>query len=285
MTKAQPWEAAMASLHNLTDAEYFADYANWMTAHNLQSFRHSPMGYHRSQLGLVERHQSPAFAFGTAAHIHILEGADAFHAAYSVCDGPINPKTDKPFGQASKRYTEWIEELTKAGKSPIKESDYYKIKCMANHIESHAEASKLLGTEYGRPELTIRGTLQGIKSQSKIDWLDSANNMIVDLKTCADLGSAHTTHYPCKFARDANIFGYPQQLAFYRSMVAALTGEIYKVYIVAVEKTEPFEVGVFEMSAATLDAAEEQNRHTMHEYKQCLADDLWPSRFADIITL
>jgi len=283
MTKLQPWKSGTASAVDLTDEQYFAEYNQFMSAHNLQTFRHSPMAFKRKQSGEVVRQSSAAYAFGTAAHHLVLEGPDVFHANYSVGGGPVNPKTDKPYGASTNRYKEWLAELAKAGKEPISESDYYKIGCMNNHIHNHPTAAPLFET--GKPEVAIRGHLYDVKSQSKIDWLDEKNKRIVDLKTCAELGSKHTSHFPCKFAKDAQYFGYFQQLAFYRSMVAALTGENYEVFIVAVEKTEPFEVGVFRLSKSTLDGAEEQNRNTLTEYKACLEAGDWPSRFNETITL
>jgi hypothetical protein len=178
-----------------------------------------------------------------------------------------------------------MDEVKKHDKEVISETDYYKIGCMAAHVKDHKAVRKVFPHPGGQAEVTIRSQLGGVECQSRIDWLDLDNKTIVDLKTCADLGSKHTEHFPCKFARDSKVFGYANQLAFYRSMVYNLTGEVFKVFIVAAEKAEPFEVGLFEMSATTLDAAEQQNQATVKEYKNCVETDNWPSRFCEPILL
>lgn len=42
----------------------------------------------------------------------------AFHAKYLVDEGPVNPKTGKPYGRTSKAYAEWEASLTKPSVHP-----------------------------------------------------------------------------------------------------------------------------------------------------------------------
>lgn len=287
---AAPWEA-QGNPHSLdiTEAEYFADYGEYMTSHKLELFRQSPLSFKAMTEGKLKKETKACYEFGSAFHMLALEGHDKLMAEYEVSSGPINPKTGKAYGRDTKKWAEWLEEIDATGKKPLMSGEYVAFCEMESSLISHPAASELL--KVGAPEVTIRAELlPGVPCQSRIDWLNATESLarIVDLKTCNDIGGEHTDDYPCKFARDARVFGYARQMAFYRLMLSRLLdipSRQVEVAIIAVESAQPFEVAVFEYSQATLDHAEGQVLDKLCEYRNAIEGSGFESRFLEPVTL
>lgn len=95
---------------HIPSAEYHAESRNgrYLSSHLLADFRESPELYHRKTTGEIAAAESPALALGRAAHCLILEGRAAFDEQFIVSDGPVNARTNEPFGKATKAYAEWL---------------------------------------------------------------------------------------------------------------------------------------------------------------------------------
>ena len=100
--------------------EYHVESRNghYMSSHLLADFRESPELYRRKTNGEIAEAESPALALGRATHCLILEGRAAFDEQYLVADGPVNPKTNEPYGKATKAYAEWLAAQTREIVSP-----------------------------------------------------------------------------------------------------------------------------------------------------------------------
>ncbi len=96
---------------------------------------------------------------------------------------------------------------------------------------------------------------------------------IVDLKTADELDS---------FELAAKAFGYIHQVAFYRSLVAQVSGHLLPVHIVAVEKREPFRCGVWQIAPCVLEQARRQNEEAMRELLRCRETGDWFTRFESL---
>lgn len=99
--------------------EYHAESRNgrYMSSHLLADFRESPELYRRKTTGQIEDTESTALAIGHAAHCLILEGRMAFDEQYLVSDGPVNARTNEPYGKTTKSYSDWLAAQTKG--SPL----------------------------------------------------------------------------------------------------------------------------------------------------------------------
>lgn len=89
----------------------------YMSSHLLADFRESHELYHRKVTGEIAQTESPALALGRAAHCLILEGRMAFDDQYLVSDGPVNARTNEPYGKTTKSYSDWLAAQTKG--SPL----------------------------------------------------------------------------------------------------------------------------------------------------------------------
>jgi hypothetical protein len=96
---------------------------------------------------------------------------------------------------------------------------------------------------------------------------------IIDLKTCDDL---------TWFEADARRYGYTYQLAFYRSVLREASSKNCPVYIIAVEKKEPYRCGVWHVSKTALSFAESENKAAIGRLKKCRAQNIWPTGYEEI---
>ena len=249
--------------------EYHAKAKQYLSSHQLIDFMTCPWLYRKKQLALIQAKETEAYLLGRAAHCRILEGREAYESQFAL-GGPINPKTKKPFGKESQAFRGWVQAQGKPG---IHFDDIDKIENLTSGVSMNSEAVDLL--LYGRAEGVVRQKCWETDCQIRIDWLHPHRG-IVDLKTCKDLST---------FQWDARKYRYINQLAFYQSVLCEQIGELVPVYIVAVEKKEPYRCGVWRVSEDSLDDAANENEAAIERLKTCQKTDHWPTGYESIRTL
>lgn len=260
---AQPFTAALIAEPEETYAAHRKDH---ISSHALTEFRKNPRLYRNKQLGLIVEEERAAFVVGRAAHCRVLEGETEFRRRFAI-GGPINPKTGKSFGQDTKAYAEWA---TAIGKPAISQDTADLCDRLTRAVREHDVATSLIAE--GQGEGVVRAEFAGLPSQIRIDWTHPERG-IVDLKTIDDLDY---------FELQARSFGYAHQLAFYRAVLAQVTGRKPEVHVIAVEKKEPYRVGVWRFSEQVLDAAARENLAAIERLKVCRAQDCWPTGYEQI---
>ncbi|QDU71065.1 PD-(D/E)XK nuclease-like domain-containing protein [Mucisphaera calidilacus] len=249
--------------------QYHAKASEYLSSHQLLDFVKCPLLYRRKALGLIEDKDAPAYLLGRAAHVRVLEGRDAYETQFAL-GGPINPKTNKPFGSNTKAFTQWAEAQ---GKPVLSHSQVDLIELMATGVASNSKAVDLL--LYGRSEGVVRAEYCDTSCQIRIDWTHPHHG-IVDFKTCDDL---------CWFESDARRYGYHRQMAFYRAVLAQVIGQDVPVHLVAVEKKQPFRCGVWRVSDDTLAIAQRENEAAIRWLAVCHKRDRWPTGYEQIRVL
>ena len=140
----------------------------------------------------------------------------------------------------------------------------------------------------GVPEGVVRAEYCGVAGQARIDWVNPDRG-VVDLKTAADLSY---------FESDTRRYGYAYQLAFYRALLTGAAEHAgsaeclafcqgtrsVPVYLIGVEKREPFRCGVWRMGEDVLALAEKENREAIERLKRCTETDTWPTGFEQLRT-
>lgn len=246
---------------------YHAKSREHLSSHALADFRRCPLLYRRKQLGLIPDTDRPAYQIGRAAHTLILEGRERFDAEYAI-GGPINEKTGKCFGSATKAFAEWAE---RQGKPVITEEQAVLIEQMAAAVRGHDRASELLAV--GIAEGVIRTRHLDVPCQARLDWLTTTDSpALVDLKTCDSLDW---------FEGEARLFGYVHQLAFYRSLLWQEAGALLPVHLIAVEKKEPFRCGIWLVGQDVLAIAQQDNEQAMKRLRQFQQTDHWPTGYEE----
>jgi len=247
--------------------QYHAQAGRFLSSHQLLDFIKCPWLHRKKSLGLIEDTDSPAYLLGRAAHVRIVEGRDVYETAFAL-GGPINPKTGKPYGSATKAFAEWAQAQ---GRPVLSHEQVELIEQMASGVAQNSEAVDLL--LYGRSEGVVRADYCGAPCQVRIDWVHPHRG-IVDFKTCDDL---------TWFESDARRYGYHRQVAFYRSVLAqVLDGLLAPVHLVAVEKKEPFRCGVWQVSEDTLAIAQRENEAAIRRLCYCRENDHWPTGYEEI---
>ena len=243
----------------------------FLSSHLLGDFRNCPLLYKKKMSGQIEPIDTAAYQTGRALHTLILEGRTRFDEEYLISSGPINPKTGEPFGKTTKAYKEWLA----AQKRPTIDSEEFGwMSKLQSSVWLHPVANALL--EHGRAEGTVRVELHGEPCQIRMDWFNPDFNgkpVIVDLKTCDNLSF---------FERDARKYSYPEQLGFYREAFKEASGGTYcDVYIIAIEKREPYRCGVWKLTDELLDQATATNYTAMSVLKECRCRNEWPTGYED----
>ena len=247
---------------------YHAKAKDNLSSHALADFRRCPALYRKKRLGLISKRDSTAFVLGRAAHTLILEGRKRYEAEYAV-GGPVNPRTGKLFGSNTKAFAEWAASL---GKPVLDDTQAALIEQMAASVREHIFAHELLSA--GVAEGVVRVCYGGQDCQARIDWINPVEDRgIVDLKTCDSLDN---------FERDFRVFEYAHQLAFYRELIVEAVAVELEVFVIAVEKREPFRAGVWQISRALLDRAADDNLAAMDELARCRETGVWPTRFESL---
>jgi hypothetical protein len=244
---------------------YLAQSRQFMTAHQLRTFARCPLLYRQQLAGLVPGIVPDFYTLGAAIHCLIVEGQQAFDRDYIV-GGPINPKTEKPYGDGTKAFREWAAGQTKR----VISDEQYALACQLSHsVHSHPTAAETLADPDGVAEGVLRAAYGGVACQVRVDWF-SPGRGIVDLKTCDDIDH---------FEQAIATFGYVEQMAFYQAVLEIETGQNWPATLIAVEKKPPYRCGLWELSQAALDASRRENAQFLNEFLECQSTNKWPTRY------
>jgi len=287
MVDLKPWDDTPESavqMVDIDDTQYFKEYPQYMSASKLKVFADDPMKYVSKYIdGDDPPRDSSAMLLGSATHCYILEGMKAFNARYNVADGPINPKTDKPYGKATAKYAAWLDEQPE-GLDIISTAEHTAIVRMGLSVQGHNFAPGIL--THGNAEQAVRGKLQGVDCQSKIDWLNlhGVRPSIVDLKTTATLD---------RFKKHQIWdFGYDLQAGFYSLMIQALTGQLPTFDFVAVETVSPYRTRVVHIGcigepdcSVTLEQCMGKATDQLRSYRHAAETETWHGKYRGSETL
>lgn len=253
------------------DNEFYHDQSRqgkFMSSHLLGDFKKSPLLYNKKVLGQIEEKRSDAFAFGSAAHKLILEGRDAFDAEYIISDGPINERTGKAYGKETQAFKSWA--AVQGGKNIITTEDFGMCAKFQHSVWKNEAAAELLSK--GVAEGVVRAEIEGVPCQIRMDWFNPEAGL-VDYKTTLDLDY---------FESECRRLGYIRQMAFYRAVIAQVTGQKVDVHIIATEKCEPYRTGVWKIAPYLLDEFEQIVFALLRKYKSCKENNVWPTGYETV---
>jgi len=196
-----------------------------------------------------DNRQTPAMALGTALHA-TYEGRTV--VAYP---GPV---------RRGKSWDDFRD--AHAGDIIVTGKEAAQVDGMRAAIAKSAIATRLMT---GTREETLFFDHLGMRCRATPDVV--GDGWLVDLKST-------NTSDPNRFGAHALRLAYHAQLAWYRQAVATASGTApARVYIVAVENTEPFAVTVFRLTDRALEAGERLCRSWAERLRVCLDSDAWPA--------
>lgn len=221
---------------------------------------------------------TPAMEFGTAAHAWILEGKEPIifepGIKFEGLDGKEYTLTKGRDTKAGRAFTE-LQAQEYPGVPIVSQADYEHLAGMREAVLNHSEAARLLALP-GRSEVSIFWEREnGVTLKCRPDYLPDEEDPelgfrpIIDLKTTTDATRDG-------FRRSAIKFGYHQSAAWYMEGLAkaGIDSDARMVFI-AVEKTPPYLVGIYDLDLKALLVGNELNRQAIETYETCRALDIW----------
>lgn len=228
---------------------------------------HAAPGLSKSDLDLIarspahyrhgEREETPAMRLGTAVHACVLE-PETWERRYARAQGcrRADTATDRTVLTAA----EWEICLR------LREAVWNHPTCQDLLSDGTAESSAW----WLDPEA-------GLLCKCRSDW--SRPGLLLDLKTAVDAS-------PAGFARAIERYRYHVQAAYaLDGWPQAGGGTMDQFIFVVVEKTPPYAVALYDLSAAFLDAARARYRRDLATAAECLTRQHWPGYPTAIVTL
>lgn len=240
-----------------------------LSASALKEFVRSPAHY--IQYRLEGSKDSQAFAEGNAYHTWVLQ-QELFFTKYRILDENKRPFPDKNY--QTKANKDWKAEFfAQCGKDKVlavTQAEFERIQEMHKILMSKPDAAELINYTRAKFEREVNWKKRGIPFKGFIDI--DADVFYADLKTTVNAD-------PKAFQRDIWNFRYDLQGACYSDARANGTrnfGQHDPFYIIAQEKTAPYEVSVHYLNNEILDRAYEEMINAVDMFKQCIEDSNWP---------
>lgn len=239
-----------------SDDWYFND-TKFVTNSHLKLLKnHGPKFLQEYYNGNIPKSDSPHFKLGSAFHMMVLQ-PELFTDNYVLFDdnelcnsiGGARPKATNKYKEA---YEQFIND--NIGKEILNPDEYNTVNRMAESIFSNTQARELL--QHAKlSEKIFNNTIDGVNCKSKIDACNP-DNYFIDLKSFFD------TPNHDKFSREFNNKDYDMQAAFYSDVT-----ECKNAWIIAVEKSHPYTIGIYEVSESTMERGRNKYKAALNEYK------------------
>uniref|UniRef100_A0A6H2A544 Putative exodeoxyribonuclease 8 PDDEXK-like domain-containing protein n=1 Tax=viral metagenome TaxID=1070528 RepID=A0A6H2A544_9ZZZZ len=249
--------------YRIPDDEYHA--GPGLSKSDLFLLLRSPAHYKAKE----ERKETPALILGSAIHVAVFQPKE-FERRYVV----------KPEGMSfvTKEGKAWRSE--QEGSIILSFEDYKTCEGIKKAVRSHPIAADLLSD--GEPEVTgywDDPEAPEILCKLRMDWVNKAKRIIVDLKSCMD-AREHI------FKRDAYNLRYHMQSSWYCYGVTQITRiEHRDFYFIAVEKDPPYGVAVYKASDDMTTEGLKDCAKALGIYKRCMEEGRWPCYPEEIVEL
>lgn len=247
-----------------------------LSSHSLIDYISNPLVYKLKYITgeIPQVTDNASMLFGSAFHLLILQPT-LFHKLVYIGE-PINERTGKSYGAKTKEYTNFLRDRSAEGYEYVVTSDdYITMMKMCDGIVNNKEARQWFTCDGKQTyiESTIRGKMDGVKVQARIDLFNEHG--MFDLKTVSSID---------KFKSQVKTYHYDLQMAFYRLVLSSLTGSNsadIPVFLVAVEKQQPFACVLYRMHEDYMLISEITILEALAKYKISLRDDEWLSTIPD----
>jgi len=245
----------------ISNADYHADPA--ISASQLKTVMQSPYHYWSKYL---DPSRTPAIAtsamkLGSLTHCAVLE-PDELSKRYG-----ITPDRRSNAGKAL------AAEMEATGIEAVTAQEMEQALAMAASVRSNSTAALLLSNGAAEQSFWWDDVSTGLRCKCRPDWLSADGATIVDLKTCQDAS-------PAGFAKAVAQWSYQVQAVHY------LCGTLATRFVfVAVEKTAPYAVGVYELDAAAMVHGAVLRHTNLQRIQDCRAINEFPGYTDGIETI
>ena len=233
-----------------SNADYHADPA--VSASHLHAVAASPYHYWSRFLapGRPPSVQTAAMKLGSLTHSAVLE-PDQLASRYGIA-----PDRRTNAGKAA------VAVMEAAGIEAVTAPEMEQAMAMAASVRSHQAAAALLRDGKAEQSFWFDDVATGLRCKCRPDWY--TGNTIVDLKTTVDAS-------PKGFAKSVAQWRYHVQQSHY------LAGTFAERFVfIAVEKSYPYAVGVYELDADAVQFGDYERRNNLQTIADCRAISEWP---------
>ena len=262
-------ELPKSGLHRGID---FDTYARWPAA-NFSSLKHFRRSAAHARYEQTHQSDTSAKVLGQAVHVALLE-PERFAATYVGA-----PELDRRTvaGKAA-----WIAfQGENADRIVLKADEMADCLALSRAAQEHPVAGALLQSA-GHREVSLlwHDADTGLDCKARPDlfvkW--DGYSTIVDFKTTRDAS-------PSGFAIECARFSYHLQAAWYLAGADAISPVARRFVFVAIEKSPPHCIGIYELDSADLDAGRAAIRECLHRYKRARETGEWPGYSTQTQTL
>ncbi len=249
---------------NLPDADYRK--ALGLSQSAMKEFARSPQHYAAYITSTTEK-ETAALRFGKLAHLAILEPELFLSQTVVAPERGRRSNADKEF------WAEW--EAQNIGKVGVTENELMELGAIANAVRGHKAVAHHI--ECGDKEVSAWcvDDATGVLCKGRFDVLD--NNVIVDIKTTDDASEQG-------FLKSIAKYRYYLQAAHYSAILSShMPFADPQFLFVAVEKTAPYGVNVFDMSNELNDKGIELRAVLLERFAECEKRHEWPGYAQEII--
>tara|TARA_R110002126_G_scaffold5579_3_gene29484 strand:- start:2162 stop:2950 length:789 start_codon:yes stop_codon:yes gene_type:complete len=200
---------------------------------------------------------------GTATHSLVLEGEDALYQEFDVM-----PKIDKRTKEGKATLAAFMS--TSEGKKILSDEEHLLVKEMNRSVQVHPTSKSLFTNGVAEESIFWTDEATGELCKIRPDWLKADENVIVDLKTTADIN---------QIGKSILNFGYRRQAAFYKMGFEAHFGrELERFIFVFVSKTKVlgrYPVRVVELKDEDMLKGEMEAKTALMRYHSAVMEDNW----------
>jgi hypothetical protein len=235
-------------------------------AHKLEDLSPYPLLFQKKHVTkeITKDKDSDALRFGRYFHLLALEGEDEASKYFAAA-----PLVDRRTSAGKMAWAKFQEEAGQ--KSYVYEEEVILAWRMVKAIREKPSAVALLSA--GSPEVTFRHKMASFSVQARVDWFngdDPAGPLCLNLKSIEHLD---------QFDRQYEAFNYYKSDAFYRLVVAKVTGVptvMPQMVNLVVEKNEPFQCAIRTPDPVSLDIGTSEVMADLSTLKACFDSSTWP---------
>lgn len=239
-------------IYDMPERDYFAHDA--MSNSKLKHVEKSPAHY-MAYIQKDDEEPSKAQRLGKLIHTMCLEN-ELMESKYHLLDVKLDmrKKADK----------ELKAEIEQSGKEIISLEDYELATAIYESIRAKKASNKLL---YGYEHKTEASafwtdTETQVECKGRFDLVTDCG-ILVDLKTAMDASKKG-------FKKAVRDYGYHRQAAMYMDAYKAISGQPARgFYFVAVEKTAPFAVAVYQLAKEEIEQGRRDYKRLLNIYAKC----------------
>lgn len=176
---------------------------------------------------------------------------------------------------------EFVADARAKGLIPLKADEFEPIAAQAEAVLAHAGARQLFA-QTADAEVSVFATdPDGVEVRGRFDFLPSSfalgtpSRVAVDLKTTIDAS-------PKGFTKAIANYNYDVQRAWYLDALHWSTGETAEMVFVAVEKTAPYLVGVYQLPTMWVEMGRVKAAEARRKFAECMESGVWPGYSDDV---